>query len=104
MSETTTNTATKKRVLVDAYVRIDLYVPDFYWSRGPEHYAKALENAVREFEEFLRDHRHQDANSLQVVREYEDVCSVCGKVWEPVTDEEGMFCASCGTPIAGGDK
>ena len=56
-----------------------------------EQYAKDCENWVQEFHNFIRDHRSQDPVTLNVEREYQDVCSFCGSDWE--TDENG--CPLC---------
>lgn len=102
MSETKEKIVTKKRVLVDSHVRIEPgYVP--YWAKiSPEVYAKFLEDWAKEVMDFVRDHRHQDINSVYVEREMEDQCSECGWKWEPMRDDEtgDTVCSSCGGLIA----
>jgi hypothetical protein len=78
----------KKRIMSDVVVHADL---DGYfrysWAKTNEERAVQLAKAVDEFNDFIRDHRSMDWVSLNVVKEYEDVCSHCHSVWE--TDEEG---------------
>ena len=72
----------RRNVMVDAHVTI---TPDSYvgrWARTPEERMKALQAWVKEFSEFLRDHRSQDANILDVEPDYKDFCSACGKEYE----------------------
>lgn len=89
-------TCQKKTVLLE--VRVIAEFPSalrYLWDRTEEGRAKALEGAVRDFEEFLRDHRSQDAVSLYVDRVYEDQCSACGEKWEPCMEDGITSCASC---------
>jgi hypothetical protein len=103
MSETQEKKAAqKKRVLVDVEVVADL--SNMCWYRQsnvpPEEWAKHLEYAVKEFEDFLRDHRSQDKISLDVRRVYQKQCSACEGEWEPERAENGvLFCANCGVEI-----
>ena len=88
--------AEKKHVLVDAHVRVEF---TRYWNHyeTPEKKAERLEESVKDFHDFIRDHRHQDITDLDVVREYEDQCSACDAVWETYEDDDGVYCATCGT-------
>lgn len=54
---------------------------------------------VRQFEEFLRDHRHQDANSLDINIIKKDVCSKCGEDWETEFENHIETCCNCGAII-----
>lgn len=77
----------KRKVLVDVSISCD--PPEIYrrWDRSLEYVAKEYEAWVKEFHDFIRDHRSQDPVTLTVEREYEDQCSFCGSKWE--TDEHG---------------
>jgi hypothetical protein len=77
----------KKRVMTNATVIADLDKA-VHASRSIEEYAKQLERAVKEFHDFIRDHRSMDWVSLHVEREYEDRCTHCDYLWE--VDSEGV--------------
>lgn len=66
-----------------------------YW----EELAKEYQGWVNEFDEFLRDHRSQDANILSVEKERKKVCSECGEEWDTEDDGRGVFCVCCGSPV-----
>ena len=69
-------------------------------ARTPEETERALISWAKEFEQdFLRDHRSQDAVTLRVERVMEEVCSACGNPWE---EDEGA-CAWCGLSMKGGE-
>ncbi len=90
------NLATKKKVLVDVKVEIELSVRHYHW-QTMEQYASALEEAVDDFRDFLKDHRSQDINHMSVERIFEEQCSACGDRWEEEKYEDGeIHCASCG--------
>ena len=67
---------------------------------GSDEYYKRLERGyrewIKEFHDFIRDHRSQDPVSLDVEIDREDICSRCFSSWEP--DEDGT-CAHCGGKI-----
>ncbi len=95
MPETTTTV--RKQVLVDVKVEADL--SGMLWCRyyaDTEKEAKDLERAVKDFHDFLRDHRSQDMISLDVTRIYEDQCSHCREIWEQDMFDGKPGCASCG--------
>lgn len=50
--------------------------------------AKQLRRAVREFHDFIKDHRSMDWVSLDVREVYKDRCSHCGYEWE--VDDAGV--------------
>lgn len=77
----------KKRVMTNARVEADLDAAT-YRPKDMDDYAKQLERAVKEFHDFVRDHRSMDWVHLNVVREYEEQCSHCGYLWE--TDDDGV--------------
>ena len=84
----------KNTILSD--VTISITPTTRWWRRlSMEEVAAEYESWVKEFKEFLRDHRSQDVISLDVVRVFSDHCSACGKPWEP---DEGT-CAWCGEAI-----
>lgn len=104
MNDTETEKAFKrKNVLVDVVVKADLSGMTFT-RRGDTEEAKAkdLERAVKEFHDFLCDHRSQDMVSLNVERKYKDICSACGSdefeydTTKAITEE---LCAWCGAII-----
>ena len=80
----------KKRVLIDVSISCD--PPEHIYYRGMEDYAKECERWVKEFTEFIRDHRSQDPVYLNVVRHYEDQCEFCGdnEILDP--QEEPVCC------------
>lgn len=97
---TTPKMATKVAVLVD--LRVELEPPPYLlrwpWCPSREREAEILESWARELEEFIRDHRSQDAVSISVERVVQEQCSVCGCPWEVAVDEdsEAPYCAGCG--------
>ncbi|MFA5379311.1 MAG: hypothetical protein WC455_26380 [Dehalococcoidia bacterium] len=80
----------KKRTMVDVKITCD---PPRCWRHCPtmEELAKFYEEWVRDFHSFIRDHRSQDPVTLDVEREYKDLCSFCGFEWD--VDENG--CPLC---------
>jgi len=55
------------------------YNPHRYGSKEFfERLEKNLESEIREFDEFIRDHRSRDYYRLEVVREYKNYCKFCG--------------------------
>ena len=93
--------AKKLHILTDVKVEADL--SNMLWRRNyygkEEEKAKDLERAVKDFEDFLRDHRSQDMISLSVERVFEDVCSVCKDTWDIVDDKDGKYCGNCGADL-----
>lgn len=99
--------ATKIRKLVDARIVVTPgYHP--YYVQTPEDTVKYYKDWIREFHEFLRDHRSQDENIMDVEEVYEDQCSACEGAYEPFRassddEDEGYgyakghkYCAACG--------
>ena len=68
---------------------------DEYW----DYIEKELRRWVKDFHEFIRDHRSQDPVHLDVEREIITACSVCKEEWDTDTDENGEFCANCGARV-----
>jgi len=66
-------------------------VPFYIRNKGQEAIVEYYESWVKEFEEFMRDHRSQDPISLSVERHTIDVCSFCGLEWD-VDDVGFPFC------------
>lgn len=96
-----TKTATKINILYDVRVEADLSGMISRWrNESNEEIAKDLDEAVKEFERFLRDHRSQDMVKLTVNRIYKDICSACKGQWETDSNEMGLFCANCGARIS----
>ena len=93
-----------KNVLLDAHVVADVsgMLPWVITSdmRNKEEYARRLEASVKEFHDFLRDHRSQDMVKLEVVRKISDICSNCKNEKEIFYEPSGAaFCAHCGAVI-----
>jgi hypothetical protein len=80
----------KKKVLIDATISCDPPSYVYRWAESPEEIAKRMEAWVRDFDEFMRDHRSQDPVRLSVERVYEDQCSLCGYKWD--ADASGCPC------------
>jgi hypothetical protein len=80
----------KKKMLVDITISCDP-PRQYYYRRGTmEEIAQSYEEWVKDFESFMRDHRSQDPVSLNVERQYQDVCSFCESEWDE--DENGCPC------------
>ena len=96
--------AEKRKVLVDVKIIIEPRIGYVYIQSGEtrmEAFAREYESWASDFKSFLRDHRSQDVNSMDVEREYQDQCSLCGNEWEPATDDDSSepYCAHCGKVI-----
>jgi hypothetical protein len=89
-----------RNVLVD--VRLTAEAPRHVerYCRTPQERGTALRAWVREFEDFIRDHRSQDAVLLDVEEERKDLCSACGEEWETMEEDGKTICANCGTEVA----
>ena len=88
-----------KRTHVLTDVRVEADLSGMIWWNYPaslEEQAKALERAVKEFEDFLRDHRSQDIVRLNIERIYSDLCSNCGDVWDSDFYDGADHCLMCG--------
>jgi len=51
---------------------------------------------ANEIKEFLRDHRHLDVESVDVVHKTQDVCSSCGGEWDLMVEDGKTYCSWCG--------
>jgi hypothetical protein len=71
------------------------YGTDLYW----EYIEKECNRWVRDFHDFIRDHRSQDPVVLDVERVTETVCSECGDKWEPGDIDGKQCCMSCGEEV-----
>ena len=90
----------KVRVLTD--IRAVLEFPGLF--RYMEHVtgeykARRLEEAARDLESFIRDHRSQDPVSITIERVYEDQCSGCHNTCECYNEGEKEYCAHCGKEV-----
>ena len=105
--------AKKVKILTEVSVECEPGSYATYLCRTEEERAKALESWCKEFNGFIRDHRHQDATQVSVRRVYTESCSACKAEWETMTfteeeverDDPGyeagkVYCAHCGTEIA----
>lgn len=82
----------KQKVLVDVVVKCDPPSHIYRWARTVEQQAEMLEDWVKEFHDFIRDHRSQDPVYLNVERVYEDRCSFCNREWETEENGEPICC------------
>jgi len=79
----------KKTIISDVKIECDPPRVPFYIKRnGQEAISDYYESWIKDFNEFIRDHRSQDPVSLFVEREYQDICSYCGSDWNE--DENGL--------------
>ena len=64
-------------------------------------YGKELEQEVKNFELFLRDHRSQDMIDLNVTYIKGDICSACKREIEMYFDEDRkcFYCSNCGAKL-----
>ena len=105
MSETKSKTTRKVRWLVDVRITCDPPLWCRYGQHGTlaerlERLAKAYESWVKDFHDFIRDHRSQDPVLLNVERDIHDVCSACGCDWETDTEDDGPeYCVGCGAIV-----
>lgn len=67
-----------------------------------DQWAKNLDALAKDLLALVRDHRSHNVADITVEREYADVCSACGKVWEPMEDFDSddklsvtLICANC---------
>ena len=83
-------------VLVDAKLEAEAPFWVGRYARTPERKAEELRDWLRGFEEFIRDHRSQDAVQLSIVEVRMDLCSKCHKEWETYKEDDVVYCANCG--------
>lgn len=102
MTEQSATEAVSKVVrVVDVQVIADLSAVTQYIRQDDyDRRARALEDAVKEFNEFIRDHRSQDYVRLEVQRVTEEQCSGCKSAWETMTEDGMVCCSSCGEVVA----
>jgi len=74
------------------YMRRDESMDD-YFDRMAEEYQRWADD----FMEFIRDHRHQDINNIDIRRVTEEQCSECHQRFE--LDTEFNSCAYCGLEV-----
>jgi len=108
METTDVKTCTiKRKVLMDARVEAEFpYLSRYHYGgkeKTPKEYARELEQEIKSFVDFLRDHRSQDLIQLSVERDEADICSNCIQPWEPDKDEDGIYCACCGARLQEAD-
>ena len=98
-----------KPIEVIAELRVELSPPRYVGCGIPrddlERHGKALDAWAVELEQFIRDHRSQDAVDISVERVKETVCSVCRRTWETYDpDNNGVLaCANCGAVVDTGE-
>jgi hypothetical protein len=71
------------KTICDIVAEIDLPVGRIYYERyGTPEYWKALEkemlHEVREFDDFIRDHRSRDEYGINIIKKYVLTCKFCG--------------------------
>lgn len=77
-------------------VQIEPNASVFWGCRTEKERERELNDWARGIGEFFRDHRSMDVNTVEVVKEDEDVCSACGYQWESMYDDGLEACAYCG--------
>jgi hypothetical protein len=83
----------KKKILSD--VKITCEPPEkYFYFKSPtmEDWAEYYEKWVKEFHNFIKDHRSQDPVRLNVEKEYKEVCEFCGMDWETDEDNSPVCC------------
>jgi hypothetical protein len=64
-------------------VRVECNPPGYItWAQTLSGRTKQLEEWVKEFNQFIRDHRSQDEVRLKVVTDRMEVCEYCEMEWE----------------------
>lgn len=96
---------TCKPIKITTGVRVEI-APDLPWNMDHASKERWLKDWAKKFQEFLRDHRHQDVNSIDVVVEKQTVCSACEHRWEQYhfdseTGDDPAYdgCAHCGARL-----
>jgi hypothetical protein len=102
-------TCTRTKVTKEIRVEIEPSYDVAGYARDEYRRVQLLEAWATGLKEFFNDHRSMDVNSIQVVKETEDVCSVCKEAWdtcqfEPDFDSGESFepydgCANCGAKV-----
>lgn len=92
--------AKPKKIVVDVKVVIE---GKFCWWEvdSIDRKCETMDRWARDLEDFFRDHRSMDVNSIRAEKTYREVCSSCSRPWEVDYDQEKneKFCAYCGEPI-----
>lgn len=90
-----------KPIEVKSNVRVEIEFPNYgYWRNPtPEQEITRLNGRIKDFEDFLRDHRSQDSVGFSVVYDTGQVCSACNKPWEVYRDGDNTCCAWCGEAV-----
>lgn len=98
-NDTDRGTCKPRKTLVGAHVRIEFSA--MFRHKSIEDEAKHLEQQAEDFMRFVRDHRHQDVNSVYVEREYAELCTSCGEKWDTLpADQDGPeICGNCGATV-----
>jgi len=79
-----------KKILIDFHAEIEL--PRNRFARDVEDQAYFLEQEAKDLTAFIRDHRSRDSYQINIIREYESVCSFCGYKEERDTDGTPVCC------------
>lgn len=86
-------------VITDLRVVLEGRQPTYPWQTMEER-GKALDQWARELEDFIRDHRSQDAVSITVERVLQTQCDQCNREWETYTEDGTTFCSGCGVGVS----
>lgn len=96
------------KVMTDCFVVIEPAGLHFWRTNGETHEQtreRVMKEWAKEFEAFVRDHRSQDVNCVEVRTTHEVQCSVCCREFEEVEfdAEDGTpaykGCAYCGAKV-----
>ena len=82
----------KKQTLVDVKIICEEPSDLTRWCRTEEARLKEVERWVKEFHNFIRDHRSQDPVFLSIEKIYQDRCSFCGCEWEEGPNRQPLCC------------
>ena len=82
----------KTRTLIDVKITCDAPSYITRWHQPIEQQVRDIEGWVKEFHDFIRDHRSQDPVNLNIERVYQYQCSFCNSEWEE--DENGPVCCT----------
>lgn len=92
--------ASPKKVIVDVRVVVEGNFRPWEVDTADRR-CQTMDRWARELQDFFRDHRSMDVNSVRAEKEYKEVCSSCSRPWEVDYDQEKKerFCAYCGEAV-----
>ena len=84
-------------------LRVEMELPEFpFWVNTNSEKERYLTKWIKDFYDFLRDHRSQDLIRLSIMKQYEDICSKCGREFELDDFEKYLGCKWCGEELERG--